>query len=171
MKLKPMYEDEMSGLIRRSDELDRLRHLRLHRIADAKIQGIGNERKSRLEYYGILTAADVNEDTVRGVIGFGEVYTARLLGWRDHVIRAFRPRGIKGIPADSLRQLVVRYRDLQQRLLSEATRSTRESEDIVAGLSSPRTQYISEVTSVLGALDQAEVDYQHLEMFEPTLVN
>ena len=51
-------------------------------IRHANISGIGQAKKATLISFGIETAADVNEDAVLRVPGFGEVLTGKLVEWR-----------------------------------------------------------------------------------------
>jgi hypothetical protein len=51
-------------------------------IRRAKIAGIGPAKTATLASFGIETAADINENAVRAVPGFGEAMTAKLITWR-----------------------------------------------------------------------------------------
>lgn len=75
--------------VRRVAELEGNRELRqkLHyldrfRLDAAAIRGIGANRIAMLQAYGVETAADVVEEKVLGIPGFGAGLTAELLAWR-----------------------------------------------------------------------------------------
>jgi len=61
------------------------------RIEEAEIPGIGAGRKAALASQGILTAAGVERDAVRNVLGFGPQVAARMLLWRQALELEFRP--------------------------------------------------------------------------------
>ncbi len=70
-------------------------------IYDARITGIGEQRKATLISYGIETAADVSYSRINGVPGFGPVYTSNLVAWRQSLESCFVFDPNKGIdPAD-----------------------------------------------------------------------
>ena len=70
-------------------------------IYDARITGIGEQRKATLISYGIETAADVSYSKISMVPGFGTVYTSNLVGWRQSLESRFVFDPNKGIdPAD-----------------------------------------------------------------------
>ena len=51
-------------------------------IRRANIAGIGAAKTATLASYGVETAADITAPKVRGVPGFGEALTAKMLAWR-----------------------------------------------------------------------------------------
>jgi len=54
----------------------------------ADLPGIGNKFKARLADAGIVSAADVSEDRIRAVAGFGQQRGQQVLAWRhDHELR------------------------------------------------------------------------------------
>ena len=59
-------------------------------IQRAIISGIGPVRKATLVSFGIETAADINQFSVRQVPGFGDVMTRNLLEWRHKLESRFR---------------------------------------------------------------------------------
>ncbi|WP_198297921.1 helix-hairpin-helix domain-containing protein [Bordetella genomosp. 9] len=61
-----------------------------HDIEAAVIHGIGPNKKSMLQSYGIETAWDVNRATVLAVPGFGPALTDKLMQWRRSLEAKFR---------------------------------------------------------------------------------
>jgi DNA-binding helix-hairpin-helix protein with protein kinase domain len=51
-------------------------------IEDAKIDRVGSGRKAILESHGIETAADIKDQTIRQVPGFGPALRSNLMDWR-----------------------------------------------------------------------------------------
>jgi DNA-binding helix-hairpin-helix protein with protein kinase domain len=76
-------------------------------IRAAKIPGIGPAKTATLASFGIETAADVNETAVRGVPGFGEAMTARMMEWRRIHQAKFRYNPAPS-PADAQAENAVR---------------------------------------------------------------
>ncbi len=98
------------------------RWLASHRIADARISGVGDTLKYDLENSGIASAADVNRWSVERVRGFGPVRTDAVLIWRDGVASKFKfdasrspdPRDVAALDAE----ISSRTAAAQQQLLS-----------------------------------------------------
>lgn len=59
-------------------------------IRRASIPGIGPGKTATLASFGIETAADITASAVRGVPGFGEALTAKMLAWRQGHESKFR---------------------------------------------------------------------------------
>ena len=59
-------------------------------IQGARIAGIGPVRRATLVSFGIETAADISQFSVRQVPGFGDVMTRNLLEWRQALETRFR---------------------------------------------------------------------------------
>ena len=55
------------------------------RLADAQIPGIGPKLKERLAAHAVLTAAQVNRNSIASVDGLGDVKTRAILSWRNNV--------------------------------------------------------------------------------------
>ncbi len=81
--------DEMQ-LRDRAREMQRYEFLANHRIQDASIPGIGEDRASTLASYQIETAREVNDLDVFAVPGFGVSLTRALVAWRGEIERSFR---------------------------------------------------------------------------------
>jgi len=76
----------------KSNRESRQRHAYLDRfsIRHANISGIGPVKTATLISFGIETAADVNQNAVLGVPGFGDVMTGKLVEWRCGHERKFK---------------------------------------------------------------------------------
>lgn len=85
--------NQLANELRKLDGIARAYHLRKHLeqfyIDDVQIRGLGPARKAALQSFGIETAADVVEDDVRQVKGFGGALTQALLDWRASHERSF----------------------------------------------------------------------------------
>src|SRR5689334_21195054 len=95
------HQDELRRLTANAEAAARLRHLRLHSIADADIPKIGAGRKQTLAAHKIFTAADVDRDAIRRIKGFGDVLTSNMLAWKEGVLRRFKFNPATGVsPAE-----------------------------------------------------------------------
>jgi DNA-binding helix-hairpin-helix protein with protein kinase domain len=108
-ELDAQMADEQRQL--RNDAMARQRDefLRHQLIRDAKIQHLGNGRKSTLASFGIETAFDVDGATIRAIHGFGEAITATLLAWRRSVEAGFVFNASKGLPQSVVDALEIKY--------------------------------------------------------------
>jgi hypothetical protein len=109
-------------------------------IAYAKIRGIGRNRKILLRSYGVETAADVEQNRVQQISGFGPVVAGSLIAWRKSIEKRFvfnpnqpiSPADIAAIKAAVLKKKSQLEGDLRQSLArlqnaSNQTRSIRNS--------------------------------------------
>ena len=72
------------------DQMQRQRFLEKHLLEHARIKGIGPGRKAQLASFGITDAADITEDQVSQVTGFGIALANKILAWRREVEAKFR---------------------------------------------------------------------------------
>lgn len=84
-------------------ERERVIHLAKFRIEVGLIPGIGQKRVSELSGHGITTAADIVENRIWGIPGFGESLTNSLMEWRKKMERSFR-RTPANIPVAQIEQ-------------------------------------------------------------------
>ena len=73
-------------------DIQRTRYLGSLRIEDAKLSNIGPARCVVLRSWGIDTAADIEEEHIKEIPGFGpRALTDKLIAWRNEKIGAFTP--------------------------------------------------------------------------------
>jgi DNA-binding helix-hairpin-helix protein with protein kinase domain len=145
---------------RREDALRRF--LDTFKIYNAKIPGIGRTKIDALESWNIETAADITQQAVMEVPGFGPALTSRLIQWRAQMERKFTfdpassvdPRQV----ADLDRSIAVRRSELENELRRAPGTLTQIRATILA-----RRQAIHEpLTGALRELAQANVDLNHV---------
>lgn len=138
---KSQYLDLPGLKQRRLNELQtNLRQAQLHRFLDKyhltsfDITGIGPARKATLQSYGIETAADVVEQAILNIPGFGPSLTGNLLRWRRSFERRFVFDPNRGVdPADIRsieRDIAVKGAQLEQELLNGAAQLQRVAQEI-----------------------------------------
>jgi len=157
-RLPAEYDDELRRLAGNAEAHARLRHLRLHSIADADIPKIGTGRKVSLALYGISTAADVTRHAIQGIKGFGEALTANLLDWRDAVERSFRFDPNAAVSPAEQRAFVVRYRSRQQQLLAGIEQRLTTLASFGPGCKAELQALVADLTEAVANYEQAYAD-------------
>jgi DNA-binding helix-hairpin-helix protein with protein kinase domain len=116
--LSVAFRAEREGLRRNARSLGLGQYLAGFPVADAGLAGIGAGRAALLSAHGIDTAADVTEEAVCAVRGFGPALTRRLVEWRLALEKDFRPNAEPAIPEADLRVLSLRFRQRQDRVFA-----------------------------------------------------
>ena len=130
----------LAGLKAKQKEAQLTQFLQQFYIAQAKIKGIGRNRKIVLRSYGIETAADVAQNRIQQISGFGPVVEGALIAWRKSIEKKFMfnptqpisPADIAAIKAAVFKKKSQVESDLRQSLArlqnaSGGTRSIRNS--------------------------------------------
>lgn len=93
------------------------------RIDNAHIAKVGPTRKLMLQSYGIETAAEVDERSIRNVPGFGDALTASILAWRKKLESKFRPStGQASVDPQRLAAIEQEIRRQKQQVFDEGTK-------------------------------------------------
>ncbi|HEX7968682.1 MAG TPA: hypothetical protein VF502_10710 [Stellaceae bacterium] len=160
-------------------DYDRLPHERLRRLQDletnregaqltafldrcpldgANIKGVGDAKITVLQSYGIATAADIVDQRVLAVPGFGPVVLKRLKAWRQRQEARFVFDPKKGVSATD-------KQTVEQRILTERARLERALSEGVAQLAAFSKEILArrqalerEARSAAEALLAAEAD-------------
>ena len=176
---------DLEGARRQLDSLDKDREWRLrkleaerrlaqlhaylsgYRLADARnIPNVGAKRKATLRAWGIETAADVTDNAVRQVPGFGGTgkYRSYLLGWRRDLENKFvfdPKRGVEPAARAAVeRDTFVAKQPVQRKLLQGKADLTRVAEDIRA----KRGSVAPKAPEAAQRLAQARADLQALSL-------
>jgi hypothetical protein len=130
----------LAGLKAKQQEAQLTQFLQQFYIRQAKIKGIGRNRQIVLRSYGIETAADVAQNRIQQISGFGPVVEGTLIAWRKSIEKRFMfkpnqpisPADIGAIKAAVLKKKSQLESDLRQSLAqlqnaSNGTRSIRNS--------------------------------------------
>ncbi len=152
------HQSELSRLTAGAEAAARVRHLRLHLLADADIPKVGAGRKQALAAAGVFTAADVTVAAILGAKGFGDALTASVLGWRAEVERRFKFDPAAALPPAAGRVAVASSQARQQQHLAELSRLVAETEGLlVAGRG--RTQSLApRLHAAVSGWEQARCD-------------
>lgn len=152
------YQVELQRLTANAETVARVRHMRLHLIADADIPKIGAGRKQILAAYNIFTAVDIDEHTIRGIWGFGDVLTSNLLAWKAEVLRQFRFNPATAVSPTEQRPVTVKFRTQQQRILAELFREMGKLESLTPACRAVLRKLIPVLQKAVAVYKQAEAD-------------
>jgi DNA-binding helix-hairpin-helix protein with protein kinase domain len=152
------HQKELQRLTASAEAAARLRHLRLHSLADADIPKIGAGRKQILAAHLIFTAADIEETRIRNIKGFGDVLTNNLLDWKHWVLQQFRFDPATGVSPAEQRSLTVKYRNQQQQILSELDRQLTALESLAPACRLLLQQMVPSLRRALAVSEQAAAD-------------
>jgi hypothetical protein len=153
-------------------EADRYRlqlqaHLDRCRISHARIKGVGDAKKATLQSYGIETAADISDQRVLAVPGFGPVLLGNLKRWRVQQERRFVFDPNKGVdPAAKNaveRQIVTQKIDLERKLNEGLSKLTISSHHILTR----RHMLLAQAEQAAHDLAQAEADLRASSTISP----
>jgi DNA-binding helix-hairpin-helix protein with protein kinase domain len=149
---------EINRLAANAEAASRLRHLRLHLISDAEIPKIGTGRKQALASHNINTAADINEEAIRNIKGFGEALTSNLLAWREEIVRRFRFDPKTAVSLAEKQSLAIRFRKKQEEILAELGHQMNELESIHKECRASIRLLIPKLKRAVVAREQAKSD-------------
>ncbi len=127
-------------------------HLESCRISHARLRGIGDARKATLQSYGIETAADITDQRVLAVPGFGPSALSNLKSWRDQQERSFRFDPNKAV--DQAAKNAV-----EQQILSERTDVERKLNEGLSKLAVISHHTLTRRRTVLAQAEQAAADF------------
>jgi DNA-binding helix-hairpin-helix protein with protein kinase domain len=152
------YQGELQRLTATAEAAARLRHLRLHLIADADIPRIGAGRKQTLAANSIFTAADVRRRAIRRIKGFGDVLTNNLLAWKEEVLRHYRFNPATALSPAEHRPVALKFRTRQQQILTEVEREMSKLETLAPTCRAALQKQIPALQQAVAAYKQAEAD-------------
>jgi hypothetical protein len=156
--LATIQQTEMQRITAHAESLARLRHMRLHLIADAEIPKIGPGRQQILASFGISTAADIDEGTILSIKGFGEALTNNLLAWRDEVRRRFRFDPQTAVSSPDCQLLTANLRTRQQHLLAEANQKLAELDSLASACRAALNQLVPDLRAAVAEYEHARAE-------------
>ncbi len=159
-ELAPEYRREVVRVTALAEVAGRLRHLRLHPVADAVIPRLGVGRKEALAGHGILTAADISYEAVRHVYGFGDVLTASVIAWRDSVIGTYRFDPATAVAPSEQAALVLKFRGRQQQLLNELAGNLASLEALAPAVRADTEALRTPLRQAVARYEQARADFK-----------
>jgi DNA-binding helix-hairpin-helix protein with protein kinase domain len=156
--LMPQYQEELQRLTANAEAAARLRHLRLHAIADADIPKIGAGRKQTLAAHNIFTAADVDRHAIRRIKGFGDVLTNNIVEWREGVLRRFKFNAATAVSPAQQRPVTLKFRTQQQQIIVELDRELARIASLTPACESALKRLIPSLQQAVAVYEQAEAD-------------
>jgi DNA-binding helix-hairpin-helix protein with protein kinase domain len=160
------FDSESKRVTASAEAAARTRHLRLYSINDADIAGIGFGRKQILAAHQVNTAADIDEDRIRRIDGFGEKLTGKLMEWKAEVLKDFRFFGASMTGSTELQVIVGKYRDVQKQIHAEMAAKLETLELLASKCQAATNAIVSEFRRALQDFEQAKVaESQLLSVF------
>jgi DNA-binding helix-hairpin-helix protein with protein kinase domain len=153
----------LQRLAANAEAMARIRHLRLHLIADADIPTIGAGRKQVLASNSIFTAADIDYSRIRGIKGFGDVLTSNLLAWKEEVLRQFRFDPTTAVSPAEQRAITVKFRNGQQQILAQLGQEIGKLEALAPACQAALQKLIPELQRAVALFEQADADLHLLD--------
>ena len=131
-------------------------------VDDADIPGIGSSRKATLLSFGIESAADVAEDAVLQLPGFGAALTSAMMDWRKECENMFVFDPKQALSLSDGKALQAKYGAVRNSLESKLAQGPRELQLL-------RQQALQHATVILPAIEasarqlaQAQADWKML---------
>ena len=160
LDLPKAIQIELQNLTANAEVRAKLRHLRLHQIADAYIPNFGPGRINSLAGNGILTAADIESDTIMKIPGFGRGLTQNLLDWKMVILGTFQFNPATAVAAADKRVVVSDFRNREQTILAEIEQQLSEMESLPQLCRAELEKQIPNLLQAAADLQQAVADAQ-----------
>lgn len=161
--LASQYQAEVRRLAANAEAVARLRHLRFHLLADAEIPKIGAGRKQILASYNIFTAAEVDENTIRSIKGFGDALTRNLMNWKAEVLQKFRFDPMTAVSPGDQKALTMQFRARQQQILTEANGRLQKMATLAPACQAEIKKILPELREAVAAWEQADADLRVIQ--------
>ena len=150
------YQGEQQQLTSRSEVTARVRHMRLHLIADADIPLIGAGRQQVLASHGIFTAADIELCRIHGIRGFGEVLTSNLMAWKEEVFRQFRFDPATAVSPAERSSITAKFQQRQNQIFAELARQKDNLETLLKACQKSLSNLDPDLRRAVALYEQAE---------------
>ncbi len=134
-------KSSLAGLQANRRERQLYRYLNSFRIEGAGISGVGSGKAATLQSFGIETAADIAEQRIYQIPGFGPKTVEKLVAWREQRAQGFRFNPNEPVAQSDIAAVehafAQKRRDLEQRLkgllsdLLSATSAAARYEEIL----------------------------------------
>lgn len=132
-------------------------------LEDAKIEGIGPGRKRTLESYGIETAADVIQQRITIVPGFGPKMIERLLKWRRSIEAKFVFDPAKAIDPHDIAKVEQEILALSAKTRTAATAAYAEAMQAHGRVLAVRQGMRPQMDALQAKVAQARADYNFVK--------
>jgi DNA-binding helix-hairpin-helix protein with protein kinase domain len=108
--------------------------------------------------YGIETAADLTEDGLDAIPGFGPATIRYLMTWRQDMERGFRFDANRPAPRHVVQAILMKYRQLQQSCAAELSSGADEMNHISKSAAVELEQIASRIASIVEEVRRADAD-------------
>jgi len=164
-RTKSLYESLPQERMRRLRELEINRHAAQKRafldkcfLAAARIKGIGDGRKAVLLAHNIETAADIEENRILAIPGFGESLVSNLIDWRHKQEARFRFDPNRGVDPNDKMKVEQEFMRQKAQLEQSLTQGANQLSAVAQQIRNRRAVIKAEADRLRKELAQAEAD-------------
>lgn len=162
LRLPELRDEKLADVAANKRNIELARFLDRFEIGAAEIEAVGVGRKSLLQSFGIETAADVTEQSLIAVPGFGVKLRGSMLAWRRMLETQFRfdaPEGIDQQDREAVDQTLLGER---LRIAMAIRKGFAELQQIAKQVQFARTSLRTRGEDAYRAHLQAEADLQYV---------
>jgi DNA-binding helix-hairpin-helix protein with protein kinase domain len=137
-------------------------YLQQYCLEDAKIAGLGSSKKTNLASFGIETAADLTDEAIKQVPGFGPSTGRRLLSWRQSLEKGCVYAQVQTISQSDLFAVDKEIAAKRAKLEQELRDGPAQLKQIADRIKASRGDLWPQVEASAKALAQIEADLRAL---------
>jgi DNA-binding helix-hairpin-helix protein with protein kinase domain len=142
------------------EKQQRHKYLDRFKIDRANIQSIGAGRTAMLSSYGIETAADIYENSLRRIPEFNDVLRNELLDWKKLMEERFRFNPSKGMDPSGVQALIHKFQPRMRPIERELRLGIETLHEIQQKTMKARTRFQPMVEKSARDLAQAQADME-----------
>ena len=163
--MRTEYEGLVNELAQERQKLQQnLRNSQLHKflnkffLEEHNIPGVGPTRKATLASFGIETAADVIQNKVMNINGFGPKLTRKLVDWRNGLERRFVFDPSKGVDPADIAAINQRFGQKRKQIEGNLLAGPEHLNQVRGQILQQRTQMLPKIRAAAQQVAQAEAD-------------
>jgi DNA-binding helix-hairpin-helix protein with protein kinase domain len=150
--------ESIRALAERREDKQRRAFLARHRIANYSIPGIGPDRKTKLQSFGIETALDVVAADMMPIPGFGPATVNHMLQWRRRIEARFRFDPGKGVDPAELRKIDIEHQNAIHALQARIQNGPPRLRHMAMQIENRRALLRARLSGLLAGLAQAKAN-------------
>ncbi len=161
MKLPFLYKRDLQSLEDDAESTAQKRFLRLQFIESDDIPQIGIFLKGVLAENGVVSAADIVQELISRIKGFGPIKTKLLLDWKQSKLAKFQFDSKTGVAIGDLQALNLRFQTNQKQILNVLNQRVLEFESLAP---SCRLQIEKIKPQIRQAIETREQAYEDMKL-------
>lgn len=160
VSLPALLQRKLHDLQKMSRDRQLQRFLDAYRIADAKIEDIGPDKKITLQAYGFETAADVKRESLMRVPGFSGTLSYKLVGWRQSLEQKFVFNPSQSVTPSDKYAVDQEIHSMRLKVEQELANGPTHLRQIVQEINAARESLHEKLLESRRALSQATLDLE-----------